>query len=192
MPGKVFIDFAHPRFAGALAVLAALFAGLFAVHAVSGAIPPAVLVVSVLLGGWLVLASAIDSVSCRLPDWTTLPLAGAGLIVIAGLAPERVALHVAALVGGYLLIVAIAWCYRRLRSRDGVGAGDAKLLGAAGAWVGPDGLPSVLLVASVSALSLLAVARVAGVKLDAEQRIPFGPFLALGLYWVWLMGPLVG
>lgn len=66
--------------------------------------------------------------------------------------------------------------------RDVLGQGDAKLIGAGSVWVGPLGVPSVLLLA---ALAAIAFALLAG---RMKQRIPFGPFLALAIYAVWLHG----
>ena len=70
--------------------------------------------------------------------------------------------------------------YRRLRGRDGLGLGDAKLLAAAGAWLGLASLPWVVLAAALLGL-VLALLR-AG-PLRAETAVPFGPPLALA-FWV--------
>ncbi|MGH7111780.1 MAG: prepilin peptidase, partial [Stellaceae bacterium] len=85
---------------------------------------------------------------------------------------------------------AVAWIYKKTRGGDGLGGGDAKLFAAAGAWVGALALPSVILVAALSALLAAALLRLAGVRLTARSAIPFGPFLALALWLVWLLGPL--
>ena len=77
--------------------------------------------------------------------------------------------------------------YRRLRGREGMGLGDAKLLGAAGAWVGWQGLAGVLLIAAVTGLATAVVLR----RTSLSDALPFGPFLALGIWLTWLYGPLV-
>ena len=64
----------------------------------------------------------------------------------------------------------------------------AKLLAAAGAWLGAEALPSVVLMAAVSALLLILGARIAGHKLSSGDAIPFGPFLALGTWIAWIHG----
>ena len=69
-----------------------------------------------------------------------LPLIVLGLAAAWGLAPDELWDRVAGAMCGYLLLWAVAWVYRRLRGRDGLGLGDAKLLAAAGAWVGAGGL----------------------------------------------------
>jgi leader peptidase (prepilin peptidase)/N-methyltransferase len=80
--------------------------------------------------------------------------------------------------------------YRRLRGREGMGMGDAKLLAAAGAFVAWEGLPSVILISSLTALlaALFQGLREGGLSLT--DRMPFGTFLCFGTWLVWLYGPL--
>ena len=83
---------------------------------------------------------------------------------------------------------AIAFGYRRLRGRDGLGEGDPKLLAAIGAWVGVAGLASVLLGAALAGLAWALVLRGRGQVLTATTALPFGPFLALACWAVLLAG----
>ena len=142
--------------------------------------------------GWTLLAAAmIDLRHLVLPDVLILPLIPAGLAVHALIAPERLPDHAIGAVIGYLGFVAIRGLYGAIRRREGLGLGDAKLLAAAGAWVGWQGLPSVVFLGAMLTLAgLLAVAG-AGGKVDAKGEIPFGPALALAFWIVWLHGPLV-
>ena len=84
----------------------------------------------------------------------------------------------------------LAQVYRRVRGREGLGGGDPLLLGAGGAWVGWIGLPSVLLWAAAAALSLVAARFIMRRPMAGTDRLPFGVFLALGVWCVWLWGPL--
>lgn len=113
----------------------------------------------------------------RIPDLASLPLIAGGL-VCAFLHRDPTAAAAGAAVG-YLLMIAVEFLYRGVRGRDGLGRGDAKLLAAAGAWVGWAGLPMVLLIGAGTAL----VAAVAAGRRD--RPMPFGPFLALGLLAVY-------
>ncbi|HCX09901.1 MAG TPA: prepilin peptidase, partial [Hyphomonas sp.] len=67
--------------------------------------------------------------------------------------------------------------------------GDAKLLGALGVWTGWAGLAPIMLVASASALvGVIGLSALGIRKVDADTPIPFGPFIALGGWVVWLGG----
>lgn len=139
-----------------------------------------------LLGVVLVALAAIDARTRTLPDALTLPLAISGLV----LAPHHAVLaHVMAALACYGAMAALAWLYERARGRPGLGLGDAKMLAAGGAWLGPDGVPAALLIACALALLGAALLEARG-RIDRESRIPFGPFLAAGIWSAWLFGPL--
>jgi leader peptidase (prepilin peptidase) / N-methyltransferase len=147
-------------------------------------------VLSSVLALALAVLSAIDLSTYRLPDWLTLPLAAFGLLATPIVLEAQPWWQVASAALGFALMAGIALIYRKLRGRDGLGLGDAKLLAAAGAWLGAEALPSVLLWACGSAiLALLLRAWRTGAR-SAEMPIPFGPFLAFGVWLVWLYGPL--
>ena len=133
--------------------------------------------------GWTLLALAwIDAVCLRLPDVLTLPLILAGLAEAALLEPDTLTARAVGAATAYVGMSLLAWAYRRLRGREGLGQGDAKLLAAAGAWVGGLLLPEVLLGA---ALAGLAWALRRG-RPDPNERVPFGPFIAASLWLMWL------
>jgi leader peptidase (prepilin peptidase)/N-methyltransferase len=75
----------------------------------------------------------------------------------------------------------LRWLYFKLRSYQGLGLGDVKLLAASGVWVGIAGVPVQLLVASLTALAAAGCLHIAGRTVTRQTRLPFGPFLALGL-----------
>jgi leader peptidase (prepilin peptidase)/N-methyltransferase len=141
-----------------------------------------------LLGWGLLLLGAIDRRTGLLPDMLTLPLILAGLLVALfepGVPPADRAIGAAV---GYLLFAGLAVAYRRLRGRDGLGLGDAKLLAAGGAWLGWQALPWVVLVGAGAALVvILASARG---QLSRHTAIAFGPWLALGIWAMRLVGPV--
>jgi leader peptidase (prepilin peptidase)/N-methyltransferase len=142
--------------------------------------------------GWALLALAfIDWREFRLPDFLTLPLIPAGLLVswLLGGTPLLTAAVIGA-VAGAVFILLVRWGYAALRHREGIGLGDVKLFAAAGAWVGWVGLPSVLLVAALFALASALLRYARKDRLSADERVPFGTFLCLGIWLVWLYGPL--
>jgi leader peptidase (prepilin peptidase)/N-methyltransferase len=132
----------------------------------------------------------IDAEHFRLPDSLTLPLLATGglaAVVLDQTAPLDAAVGAAV---GFAGLWLLAFAYRRLRGRDGLGDGDPILLAAGGAWVGWIGLPSVLLWASAAGLSVVAARVLVGRKVSAVDRLPFGPCLAVGVWLTWLLGPL--
>lgn len=138
--------------------------------------------------GWTLLALAwIDWEHLRLPDALTLPLLLAGLgvtwLLDADAAPE----HAAAAALAYLALRGLALGYRRLRGREGIGAGDAKLLAAAGAWVGIAALPWVVLAAALLTLAAVSIMRVRG-SVTRTTPVPFGPGLCAATWLAWLHG----
>jgi leader peptidase (prepilin peptidase)/N-methyltransferase len=143
-----------------------------------------------LLGWWLLVLGWIDVRYWLLPDVLTLPLLVLGLALTTALALEGLADHAAAAIIGYLALRAVAWIYQRLRHREGLGQGDAKLFAAAGAWLGIAALPQVILLAALAALITAAGLALAGRRMRAHSALPFGPFLALATWLLWLSGPL--
>ena len=96
-----------------------------------------------------------------------------------------------------LLVVVVAFSYKRLRGVEGLGMGDIKLLAVLGVWLGPmAGLNTLLLAAVQGALVgglVLALGGHEAQKPGGEvlavddddwqppaRAIPFGPFLVLG------------
>ncbi|WP_088343238.1 MULTISPECIES: A24 family peptidase [Rhodomicrobium] len=154
------------------------------------AMPAGVLAATAVLGAALVALSVIDLRTMRLPDAITLPLVATGPLLTFALGWDDPLWRIAAAAAGFLALYALARAYRALRGRPGLGLGDAKLFAAAGAWLGLEGLPSVMLWASGVALAAVLVALLRGQPVEASSRIPFGPFLALGFWIVWLFGPL--
>lgn len=139
------------------------------------------------LGWWLLALGWIDARHWLLPDALTLPLVIAGLGAALAFDPGGLTGRALGAAIGYLALRAGAFFYRKFRGRDGLGEGDAKLLAAAGAWVGAGGLPQVVLIAALAGLVAAAGARLAGVRLNATSALPFGPFLALATWLVWLL-----
>lgn len=139
------------------------------------------------LFGWLLLAIALlDLEYFWVPNRLTMPLTIVGLSFGAvGLLPSLPDRAIGA-VAGYLTLSLIAHCYQRLRSREGLGAGDAKLLGGIGAWLGWQVLPVVILGAGILGLVWVAVDRIRGVAISSSTKLPLGTLLAASAWICWL------
>lgn len=169
-----------------LVELAAAGLALWAVLAAPPTLAPATAAL-----GWALLALAlIDGRSMTLPDALTLPLLAAGLALSAAGATGSFAAHLGAAALGYGMVAAIGVAWRRLRGVEAIGMGDAKLLAAAGAWTGPDGLGSTLLWACLATLGWIAARGFGEGAPRWREPAPLGPGLALGLWLTWLHGPV--
>jgi leader peptidase (prepilin peptidase)/N-methyltransferase len=102
------------------------------------------------------------------------PLEGAGISLCQGV-----------LAAGGLLVLRFA--YFRLRDREGIGLGDVKLAGVAGAWLS---LPMLFVAIEIAALAALGVyflrQKARGRALRANSRLPFGLFFAPAIWLGWL------
>jgi leader peptidase (prepilin peptidase)/N-methyltransferase len=138
-----------------------------------------------LLTSLLVALSIIDVRSMILPDRLNLMLGVSGFAqcFALGLPGWRDAV-LGSLIGGGLMAL-VAAVFHALRGRDGLGLGDVKFIFAAGLWVGWQGLPLLLSVASMTALAFVALRATIEGRLDQTSVLPFGPFLALGTLVSW-------
>ena len=80
---------------------------------------------------------------------------------------------------GYLIIWFIIFAYKRLRNKEGMGLGDAKLLSAIGFWFGWISIPFILFFSSFVALGF-AIPSLVNKSKTMSSQIPFGPYLVLG------------
>jgi leader peptidase (prepilin peptidase)/N-methyltransferase len=170
-------------------LMEAACAGIGVWAALAGA-DPIHAALTALLGWQLLLVAVVDAEHFWLPDALTLPLLATGLAAAAWAARD---VPVDALIGaaaGFGSLWLIARAYRAVRGRDGLGGGDPFLLAAGGAWVGWIGLPSVLIWAAAAGLSVALAMKVGGRAVDGDSRLPFGVFLAVGIWATWLIGPL--
>ncbi|MEQ1755441.1 MAG: prepilin peptidase [Micropepsaceae bacterium] len=154
-------------------------------------VPEGALLMTVLLGWTLLALAVMDARDLFLSDWLTLPLIPAGLAVCWLLDAESIFEHFVAAALGYVALVSLAWLYRRVRGRDGLGLGDAKFLAGAGAWTGLGGLGSVLLIGVCVNVVFALAANYRGRQVEAETPLPLGTGIATGLWLTWLYGPIL-
>ena len=126
--------------------------------------------------------SWIDIRSFRLPDRLTLPLIAAGLALAILRDHTLPAAELLGCIAGFTVFAALGEGFFRLRGVDGLGLGDAKLLAAAGAWLGWPALPWLVLLSAVPALIVALVRPGRG-----GVRIAFGPWLAAAFAATWLL-----
>lgn len=143
-----------------------------------------------LLGWQLLLIAAIDAERFQMFDVLLIPLALTGILQGLSVGWDEAGLRLLGAAAGFASLWLIGLAYSRVRGRTGLGDGDPVLLAGTGTWVGPLGLPSVLLWAALAGLSVVAARMVLGRAVRGDDRLPFGVFLSLGTWLVWLYGPL--
>ncbi len=169
-----------------LASMALCLAVVACAFAVGPADAPLRVAAGLALGWTLVALSLVDARSMLLPDALTLPLIMTGLLFWAVMEPDFLPAAALGAGCGYLSLWGLARLYERLRGTPGMGLGDAKLLAAGGAFLGWQALPAVLAIAGWLGLFWFLIQRWRGCGPRSEDRIPFGPFLALSIWACWL------
>lgn len=141
-----------------------------------------------LLGWQLLLLGWLDARHWWLPHILSAVLGISGL-ALGGEAMAALAQNVSltdrgvGFVVGYASLSLTALAYRALRGRDGLGGGDAPMLGAIGAWVGWFALPIVLFLAALAGIAI-AIARKMRTNDHepiAKMRLPLGTLMALAV-----------
>ena len=80
---------------------------------------------------------------------------------------------------GYGIIWVIIFLYKRIKNKEGMGLGDAKLLSAIGFWFGWVSVPLIIFFSSVIALLYVTPTLINKTK-NLTTEIPFGPYLIIG------------
>jgi leader peptidase (prepilin peptidase) / N-methyltransferase len=140
-----------------------------------------------LLSCFLIAGAGMDLRTKILPDQITLVLLWLGLIASVDnlFVPAKAAIAGAVL--GYVSLWAVYWVFKQLTGKVGMGHGDFKLLAALGAWAGykallPIALMSSLVGAIIGSIFLAMKGR------DRNTTIPFGPYLAIAGWIVFIWG----
>ena len=126
----------------------------------------------------------IDLKHFIIPNELTFPLMGIGFIKSfdPNLNQYLFPNYVNSLIGGvigYFIIWIIIFGYKKLKNKEGMGLGDAKLLSAIGFWFGWISIPFILFFSSFIAL-MFAIPDLIKKSKTMSSKIPFGPYLVLG------------
>lgn len=155
--------------------------------------PPAAALATGVLALLMGLITLIDLRHYIIPDVLSFPAVPLGIIAnilvfhrddwMAGLSESVLG---AVLAGGAFFLLRALWF--RLRGIEGLGLGDVKLAAVAGAWLGPEMLPSACLAAALTGLAAAVMLLVLpGRQVRMSDHMPFGSFMApvILLFWVW-------
>ena len=80
---------------------------------------------------------------------------------------------------GYSIIWSIIFFYKKIRKKEGMGLGDAKLMAVIGFWFGWVSIPFTIFISSVVAL-ILVIPSLINQSRKMSSEIPFGPYIIIG------------
>ncbi|TWV84102.1 A24 family peptidase [Moraxella sp. VT-16-12] len=126
---------------------------------------------------WMLIAlTGIDFDTQLLPDRLVFPLGMIGLAVNTQNTFTSLTSAVWGGLLGFLSLWSVATLYGMITKKEGMGAGDFKLLGAIGAWLGASMLPLIIL---LSALLGSVVGLILIKKSGESKPFAFGPYIAI-------------
>ena len=111
---------------------------------------------------------------------------GLRLLWLSFFAPQEMLNSLTGLLIGAGILYFIGFLYETFRHRQGLGEGDAAVLGLIGLWVGWQGLGTVLLIAALSGIIIGGISLLRQREVNQNipdllrTQIPFAPFLCLG------------
>lgn len=144
-------------------------------------LPPAQALAAAMFGWFLLPLAILDFRHLWLPN-RLLGVLLIGGIIFAPLGDSGITWTDRAIGGiaGFATLEMVRQLYRLVRRKEGMGAGDPKLLGVLGVWLGWQLLPMTVLIASFLGL---VVALLSGQRKEQESiEYPLGTFLALAAY----------
>ena len=80
---------------------------------------------------------------------------------------------------GYSIIWLIIFFYKKVRKKEGMGLGDAKLMAVIGFWFGWISIPFTIFISSTVAL-ILVIPSLINQSRKMSSEIPFGPYIIIG------------
>lgn len=108
-------------------------------------------------------------------------------------APEDILNSLSGLLIGAGILFFVGFLYETFRHHQGLGEGDAAVLGLIGMWVGWQGLGAVLLIAAVTGIIIGGISLLKNRENNQEfttllqTKIPFAPYLCLAGITVYLL-----
>lgn len=135
----------------------------------------------------------IDLKHKLIPDILSLGLLSAGIVFSpwnSFLGPTTLARISQSVIGGavgFVLMFFLAWSGEKVFGRESLGGGDIKLMAGLGIFLGWRGVWGTLFIASIVG-TVWALGLIAMKKAGRGSYLPFGPFLALAAWLLWVSG----
>ena len=136
-----------------------------------------------ILGLSFIIIFFIDLKHFIIPNSITFPMMALGFIKsfdpnLNSMFPN----YVLSLLGGlfgYGIIWSIIFFYKQIKKKEGMGLGDAKLLGVIGFWFGLKSIPFIIFLSSTIAL-ISVIPDLLKKSKRMSSKIPFGPYIIIG------------
>lgn len=141
----------------------------------------------IILTWFLIAIAMIDFDTMVIPDQFSLSLMWIGLFISLWVIFIDPSSAIKGALFGYLLLWSIFHLFKFVTGKEGMGYGDFKLLAAGGAWFG---MQSVLVIVIMSAFAgaVMGSLYLFLTKNSKNKPIPFGPYLAAGIWLTMLFG----
>ena len=139
----------------------------------------------VILTWFLISISMIDYDTMVIPDQFSLSLMWIGLFISLWTVFVEPSASIKGALLGYVLLWSVFHLFKLVTGKDGMGYGDFKLLAAGGAWLGMKSVAIIVILSSFSGAILGTIILL--IKKD-NKPIPFGPYLAVGIWVAMLYG----
>jgi len=138
----------------------------------------------IILSIFFIIIFFIDLKHYIIPNTLTFPLMFIGFIKSFDPSLNKVIFpnYINSLIGGllgYSIIWLLIYFYKKVRNKEGMGLGDAKLLAAIGFWFGWLSIPFVIFISSFTALIMVVPSLINRTK-KISSEIPFGPYIVIG------------
>ena len=138
----------------------------------------------IVLSVFFIIIFFIDLKHYIIPNELTFPLMIIGFIksFYPNLNQNLFPNYINSLIGGvfgYLIIWLIIFFYKKVRNKEGMGLGDAKLMAVVGFWFGWASIPFTIFISSFVAL-IFSIPSLIKKNKNMSTQIPFGPYIIIG------------
>lgn len=136
--------------------------------------------------------SYVDFRKMRIPNVLVIALAGFGLAFQFASTGQFPILNLVFAVGVGSLFWLMRYVFFKLKGQPGLGLGDVKMAAACGVWINPWFFSVFLLIASLTCIVYAGFRAMIYGRQTLGERIPFGPFLGIGLIAIWFFNGFFG
>lgn len=144
-------------------------------------------IAALVLTYFLIAIAMIDFDTMVIPDQFSLTLMWLGLFISLWLVFINPSASIKGALFGYLLLWSVFHLFKLITGKDGMGYGDFKLLAAGGAWFGIQAVLVIIIMSSFAG-AVLGTLFIVLSKNKKNKPIPFGPYLAVGIWLTMLYG----